>query len=458
MPDKTVLLAEDDASIRLVVNQTLVAAGFDVRATSSPEALERWVRNGEGDVVVSDVYLGDSSIFDLLPSLKLARPELPFIVMSGQNTILTAASAAQHGAFDYLPKPFDIDALSGLVERALKVKGKPVTRTINPESQKAISDAGLPLIGRSDAMQEVYRIIAKVMNTDLTVLIEGESGTGKELAARAIHQLGDAKDGKFVALDLAALPATEIDRQLFGSNGDSGAVHQTGGTLYLDEIGDLPAEAQTQLVKLMRDTSGARIIASTRRNLGRLVNEGKFREDLFYRLNVVRLTMPPLRLRKEDIPELAQAFMIRAQRQGLSAKNLDKSAIDLLMAYDWPGNVRELENLVLRLAVLSPDETITLRDVERELRAGASEQKSTSAGFEKDVETLLHRYVMGDLIAGAEEEGSSVYASVIDQVERPLIRLALSVTAGNKVKAAQLLGMNRNTLRAKINGLGIAED
>jgi two-component system nitrogen regulation response regulator GlnG len=458
MADKTVLLAEDDASIRLVVNQTLVAAGYDVRATSSTDALERWVRNGEGDVVVTDVYLGETSIFDLLPSLKLARPELPFIVMSGQNTILTAASAAEHGAFDYLPKPFDIDMLSSLVQRALKSAPKSSNRAINPEAQKAISDAGLPLIGRSDAMQEVYRIIAKVMNTELTVLIEGESGTGKELAARAIHQLGAAKAGKFVALDLAALPASEINKELFGTGGEGGAVHLKGGTLYLDEIGDLPAEAQTQLVKLLRDSSGARLIASTRRNLGRLVEEGRFREDLYYRLNVVRLTMPPLRLRKEDIPELARAFLIRAQRQGLSAKILDKSAIDLLTAYDWPGNVRELENLILRLAVLSPDEAITLRDVERELRAGASEQKGVSAGLEKDVETLLHRYVMGDLIAGGDSEDSAVYSRVIDQVERPLIKLALSVTAGNKVKAAQLLGMNRNTLRAKINALGIAED
>ncbi len=458
MADKTVLLAEDDASIRLIVNQTLVAAGFEVRATSSPEALERWVRNGEGDVVVSDVYLGDASIFDLLPSFRLARPDLPVIVMSGQNTILTAASAAQHGAYDYLPKPFDIDVLTSLVQRALKAPPKLSTRAINPESQKAISDAGLPLIGRSDAMQEVYRIIAKVMNTDLTVLIEGESGTGKELAARAIHQLGTAKNGKFMALDLAALPASEINRQLFGANGEPGAVQQTGGTLYLDEIGDLPAEAQTQLVKFMRDAAGARLIASTRRNLGRLVEEGTFREDLYYRLNVVRLAMPALRLRKEDIPELARAFLIRAQRQGLSAKSFDKSAIDLITAYDWPGNVRELENLVLRLAVLSPDEIISLRDVERELRAGVSEQKGGDSGFEKEVETLLHRHIMGDLISSADDENASVYARVIDQVERPLIRLALSVTAGNKVKAAQLLGMNRNTLRAKINSLGIAED
>ena len=457
MADKTVLLAEDDASIRLIVNQTLVSAGYEVRATSSPDALQRWVRNGEGDVVVTDVYLGDTSIFDLLPSMKLARPDLPFIVMSGQNTILTAASAAEHGAFDYLPKPFDIDVLSSLVRRALK-SSPSVERLIHPEAQKAVQDAGLPLIGRSDAMQEVYRLIAKVMNTDLTVLIEGESGTGKELAARAIHQLGHSRNGKFIGLDLAAMPAAEISRDLFGANGTDGAVHVKGGTLYLDEIGDLPAEAQAQLVKLLRDAGGARLIASTRRNLGKLVEEGKFREDLFYRLNVMRLAIPPLRHRKEDIPELARAFLIRAQRQGLAARTFEKPALDLMAAYDWPGNVRELENLVIRLAVLSSDSIITLMDVEREMRMGASEQASGHAGFEAEVEALLHRYVMGDLVAGGESGDSMVHSSVIDRVERPLIRLALSVTSGNKVKAAQLLGMNRNTLRAKINALAIAED
>ena len=457
MADKTVLLAEDDASIRLVVNQTLVSAGYEVRATSSPDALQRWVRNGEGDVVVTDVYLGDTSIFDLLPSMKLARPDLPFIVMSGQNTILTAASAAEHGAFDYLPKPFDIDMLSSLVRRALKASPA-LERAIHPDAQKAVADAGLPLIGRSDAMQEVYRLIAKVMNTDLTVLIEGESGTGKELAARAIHQLGHSKGGQFIALDLAAMPAAEVNRELFGTDGNGGAVHMKGGTLYLDEIGDLPAEAQAQLVKLLREPGGARLIVSTRRNLGRLVEEGKFREDLYYRLNVMRLAIPPLRQRKEDIPELARAFLIRAQRQGLAARTFDKSALDLMAAYDWPGNVRELENLVLRLAVLSSDSIITVMDVEREMRMGVAEQTGSSLGFEAEIEALLHRYVMGDLVSGGEGDSSDVYESVVSRVERPLIRLALSVTSGNKVRAAQLLGMNRNTLRAKINALGIAED
>ncbi len=453
MTQKTVLLAEDDASIRLVVNQTLVTAGYQVRATSSADALERWIRNGEGDVVVTDVYLGDTAIFELLPSIKLARPDLPVIVMSGQNTILTAASAAQHGVFDYLPKPFDIDQLTNLVGRALK---GPVRRD-SAALVRSDKENSLPLIGRSDPMQEVYRIISRVMNTDLTVLIEGESGTGKELAAQAIHQLGVGKDGTFKALDLAAMPTEQISRDLFGTEDKPGLAFQKEATLYLDEIGDLPAEAQTQLVKLMREAGGARIIASTRQPLAKLVDEGKFREDLFYRINVVRVFMPPLRQRKEDIAELVRAFLLRAQRKGLAAKQIEPAAMDLMMAYDWPGNVRELENLIMRLAALSPDAVISQRDIERELRAEALKDISSNTSFEKEIETLLHRYVMADLLQASPDD-SKIHQAVLEQVERPLIKLALSVTSGNKLRTAALLGVNRNTLRARINSLGLTDD
>ena len=454
MSQKTVLLAEDDASIRLIVNQTLVTAGYQVRATSSPEALQRWIHNGEGDLVVTDVYLGDASIFEILPSIKLARPDLPVIVMSGQNTILTAASAAQHGVFDYLPKPFDIDQLTDLVGRALK---SPSRKDAAQAARAGDSDGSLPLIGRSDPMQEVFRIISRVMNTDLTVLIEGESGTGKELAARAIHQLGSSKDGPFKALDLAAMPTNQISRDLFGDGEKPGLAFEKGATLYLDEIGDLPAEAQTQLVKLMREAGGARIIASTRQPLSRLVDEGKFREDLFYRINVVRILMPPLRRRKDDIQELVRAFLIRAQRKGLSAKQIESGAMDLMMAYDWPGNVRELENLILRLAALSPDPIISQRDVERELRTEALKDIGTASSFEKEIEALMHRYVMADLLQAAPDD-SKIHQDVLERVERPLIKLALSVTSGNKLRTAALLGVNRNTLRARINSLGLADD
>ncbi|MEO0983655.1 MAG: sigma-54 dependent transcriptional regulator [Pseudomonadota bacterium] len=456
MSERTVLVAEDDPGIRLVVSQTLTAAGYTVRATGSPDALQRWVRNGEGDVVVTDVYMGDTAVFELLPSMKLDRPDLPFIVMSGNNTILTAAAAAEHGAFDYLAKPFDIEVLSGLVERALKKPGG--DRKVQRGAAQAEESATLPLIGRSEEMQDVYRIISRVMNTDLTVLIDGEAGTGKELAARAIHKLGDRSDRPFTALDLSTMEPDRVARELFGDDGAGGSAVQQGATVYLDEVGDLTPEAQAQLVRLMREVDDVRLIASTRRDLPALVEAGEFREDLYYRLNVVRLTMPPLRRRKQDIPELAKAFLIRAQRRGLPEKTFEPAAMDLVAAFDWPGNVRELENLVMRLAALSPDATISAREVEREMRGDQLRAAGSAGGFEKDVELLLNRYVVGELITLDAEGGSQVYASVIERVERPLISLALSVTSGNKVRAASLLGLNRNTLRAKINALGIAED
>lgn len=452
MSQRTVLLAEDDASIRLIVNQTLVSAGYNVRATGSPEALERWIRNGEGDLVVTDVYLTDTAIFELLPSFRLARPELPFIVMSAQNTILTAASAAQHGVFDYLPKPFDIDQLLDLVDRALR--GKSASKSAKPTLP---IDSGLPLTGRSEPMQDVYRIISRVMNTDLTVLIEGESGTGKELAARAIHDLGKPDKGQFFSLDLAAMSTQQVSQDLFGTPDKPGIAYQDDATIYLDEIGDLPAEAQTQLVKLMRENGGGRIIASTRQPLSALVESGSFREDLYYRINVVRIDMPPLRRRKVDIPELVRTFLIRAEQRGLAEKQIDPSAMDLLMAYDWPGNVRELENLIFRLVALSPDDTISQGDIERELRAESMKESAGTTTFEGEIETLLHRFVMADLLKGADDD-EKIYQSVLEQVERPLIRLALSVTSGNKLRTAALLGVNRNTLRARINALGLDKE
>ena len=456
MSQKTVLLAEDDASIRLIVNQTLVTAGYTVRATSSPEALERWVRNGEGDVVVTDVYLTDTPIFELLPSFKLVRPELPIIVMSGQNTILTAASAAQHGAYDYLPKPFDIDQLTDLVGRALE-DTKSTQGVMAKKPKEDGPGSGVPLVGRSAVMQDVYRIISRVMNTDLTVLIEGESGTGKELAARAIHELGESRSGPFYSLDLSMRAPQDVSSELFGSDDAPGVAFDRQATIYLDEVGDLSQDAQTQLVKLMREEGGARIIASTRQPLSALVEAGEFREDLYYRMNVVRIEMPPLRRRKDDIPELVKAFLIRAEARGLASKQVAKPAMELLMAYDWPGNVRELENLIFRLAALSPDATITQRDIERELRAESLKEQGPDASLESEIETLLHRYVMADLLQGGEEDGK-IYHNVLEQVERPLIKLALSVTSGNKLRTAALLGVNRNTLRARMGVLGMTED
>ncbi|MEO0882693.1 MAG: sigma 54-interacting transcriptional regulator [Pseudomonadota bacterium] len=450
MSKPTVLVAEDDASIRMVISQTLTGEGYAVRTTSSPEALQRWIRNGEGDVVVTDVYLDDDPIFDLMPSMRLERPELPIIVMSGQNTILTAASAAEHGAFDYLPKPFDIEALSSLVARALKkqVSGKRIDR----QTRQAEQDAVLPLIGRSEAMQEVYRVVSRVMNTNLTVLIEGEAGVGKELTARAIHDLGQNRDGPFLLLDLDGLSTDEMADAFASIREDAGA------TIYIDEVAGLSADAQARLVRLLRRPGHARLIVSTSYDLDTLVLEGTFRRDLFYRLNVVRLTLPPLRDRREDLPDLAQAFLIRARDQGLPAKRFDPTALDLLAAYEWPGNVRELENVILRLSALSPDAAISARDVESAMRHDLTRAAPASEGLEPEIDQILKRYVMPDLMAADPDEQNRIYHTVMEQVERPLIALALSITSGNKVKAASILGLNRNTLRAKINALGFAED
>jgi two-component system nitrogen regulation response regulator GlnG len=431
-------------------------------------ALWRWIQAGEGDLLITDVYMPDETIFDLLPQIRRERPDLPVIVISAQSTVLTAAQASDHGAYDYLPKPFDIDRLAETVRRALQKKP---ARGQEPAGRRAERDEGLPLIGRSMPMQSVYRVISRVMNNDLTVLVQGESGTGKDLAARAIHDLGRRKKEPFVAVRLAALERAQIEDELFGisraQDGQRrGKVQEAdGGTLFLDEVGDLPLEAQTRLIRFLQDgrssTTGEnidlRIIAATKHDLRMLVDQGLFREDLYYRLNVVALQIPPLRERREDIPDLASAFLVRARKEGLPEKQLDRSAFDLLVAHDWPGNVRELENVIRRLTALSPEPVITAREVERELRSAAP-RASIERDFESEIEALLSRHYMAHFSVApeAEGEGGEIYQSVIEKVERPLIRLALAATNGNKVRAAALLGLNRNTLRSKIQGLGIA--
>lgn len=450
MTKPVILVAEDDTAIRLIISQTLSAEGYAVRTTGSPDALRRWVRDGEGDIVVTDVYLDDDPIFDIMPGMRLERPDLPFIVMSGQNTILTAASAAEHGAFDYLPKPFDLDVLCDLVARALKKAGAGTGPRVDRETRRAEHDAGLPLVGRSETMQEVYRIISRVMNTDLTVLIEGEAGTGKELAARAMHDLGEHSDTPFISLDLDGLGEDEMGTA-FAELGAAGRA-----TVYIDEVAGLSSEAQARLIRLIRQPGPARLIVSTRYDLDKLVSEGTFRRDLFYRLNIVRLALPPLQARKEDIAELAKAFLVRARQKGLPAKRLDDSALDVFATHDWPGNVRELENMILRLCVLGPDAIISSADVEAVMQHDLSRTVLAAGSFEDELGSLLRSYILPDLMAAEPGTPSRIYQSVIEQLERPLISLALSLTAGNKVRAAAILGVNRNTLRSKINALELS--
>jgi len=473
MTGQKILLAEDDAGIRTVVSRALSRQGYDVQATSVAAALWRWIAAGDGDVVITDVALPDENTLDLLPRIRNLRPDLPVIVMSAQNTILTAVRAAERGAFEYLPKPFDIGNLVATVQRSLSGR----QAAAQPDAA-ALSEENLPIIGRSPAMQEIYRVIARLMNTDLTVLITGESGTGKELVARALHDFGKRKGGPFVAVNMAAIPRELIESELFGHEKGSftganarrlGRFEQAeGGTLFLDEIGDMPLEAQTRLLRVLQQgefvpvgghhpvRTNVRIVAASHRDLQLMVGQGLFREDLFYRLNVVPLRLPPLRERVDDIPALVQHFLVKVQADGLPLKTLTPEAMIRLKAHGWPGNVRELENLVRRLAVLYAEETIGEDVIALELEQARATSASESAPADDSLGQAIERHIERYFRAhdGALPP-SGIYDRLIREVERPLIARALAATRGNQLKAADVLGLNRNTLRKKIRELDI---
>ena len=468
----TILIADDDSAIRTVLNQALGRAGYEVRTTGTAAGLWRWIAAGDGNLVVTDVVLPDESGFDLIPRIKRIRPDLPILVMSAQNTLLTAITAAERGAFEYLPKPFDLKEFIQVVQRALASPGNRRETTAI-----AASDDRLPLIGRSPAMQEIYRVIARLTQTDLTVMIMGESGTGKELVARALHDYGKRRHGNFVAVNMAAIPKELVESELFGhergaftgaTNRGIGRFEQAeGGTLFLDEIGDMPLEAQTRLLRVLQQgeyttvggrtpiKTDVRIIAATNRDLRQLITQGLFREDLYYRLNVVPLRLPPLRERSEDIPDLVRHFLRKAEQEGLPAKTLDVESLDTLRRHRWPGNVRELENLIRRLAVLHSGDAIPAAAVLAELKEPVRSFGEEGEGHESlsgSVEKYLTQYFLSQ---GERLPPPGVYDRVLVEVERPLISICLAATKGNQIRAAQLLGLNRNTLRKKIKDLGL---
>ena len=473
MPQGTILVADDDAAIRTVLSQALGRAGYEVRTTGQAGTLYRWAAAGEGDLIITDVVMPDENGFDLVPRIKKVRPDVPIIVMSAQNTFMTAIRASERGADEYLPKPFDLKELISMVGRAM-------SRPKSAVHEDPDHPDDIPLVGRSPAMQELYRALARLMQTDLTVMIMGESGTGKELVARALHDYGKRRRGPFVPVNMAAIPRDLIESELFGHekgsftgalNRASGRFEQAeGGTLFLDEIGDMPMDAQTRLLRVLQQgeyttvggrtpiKTNVRIVAATNKDLRGAIRQGLFREDLFFRLNVVPLRLPPLRERSEDIPDLVRHFFTIAEKEGLPRKQIDVAALDRLKRHRWPGNIRELENLVRRLAALYPQETIVESLIEAEL---AEPESYATEGFEpkqhsqpltlaESIEQHLELYFAQ---FGNDIPPPGLYHRILRELEAPLITVSLAATRGNQIKAAEMLGLNRNTLRKKIRDL-----
>jgi two-component system nitrogen regulation response regulator GlnG len=463
-----ILLVDDDAAIRTVVVQSLKRAGYQVRAAAMLGEVRRELARAVPDVLVTDVVLPDGDGLELAGELARSHPDLPIVVLSARNTLTTAVRAAEAGAYEYLPKPFDLDTLTATVAAARSRRGEAgILPVIDDDPQ-------LPLIGRSPAMQEVYRIIARVVSNDLTVLVSGESGTGKELVARAIHELGRRRAAPFVAINMAAIPRELIEAELFGHERgaftgaqarSAGRFEQAaGGTLFLDEIGDMPMEAQTRLLRVLQQgefttVGGARtikadvrIVAATNRDLQQAVSSGQFREDLFYRLNVVPIVLPALRERRGDIAMLARHFLERAAADGLPRKTLDDDAVDGLEAHEWPGNVRELENAMRRLAALSRDDRIDAAALRGVLGDASPAPLTGDVAIDTAVQARLDRFAREE--PRALEDGT-LYDRVIAEVERPLIAAMLRRHGGNQLRAARALGLNRNTLRKRLDALGI---
>ena len=455
--DGTILVADDDRTIRAVLTQALTRAGCKVRATGSIETLWRWIDEGDGDVVISDVNLPDGDGLEMLPAIKRKRKDLPVIIISAQNTVITAIKASELGAYDYLPKPFDLKKLLSKVNKALSNQGS----NNNIIQQDGAVDPELPLIGSSPLMQDVYRFLARVLHTDLSTIITGESGTGKDLLAHTMHDLGSRAPMDFVRINISSSNIDKIEGTLIGGKEDlniSPALKSS--TIYFDEISEMSDETQLQLLDLLRSDAvinkNYRFISSSRLSLQNLISQGIIREDLFYRLNVVNINLPPLRDRVGDIPDLTKHFLQQSALSGMPKKVISAKAIQLLQNAPWAGNIRELENFINSLVVLISDEEITPIHVEENLNlipsVNSNELDADNGKLSSSVEKHIKRYF--DL-HGDSLPPPGLYNRILKEIELPLIALSLSATRGNQIKTSELLGINRNTLRKKIKDLDI---
>ena len=470
----TVLLVEDDKGISTVITAALSEEGFETTNCASIAERDELLGAQQFDVMLTDIMLEDGDGLETISAVRSKAPTMPIIVLSAQNTLDTAVRASETAAFEYFPKPFDLDELTRAVRQAtVQAAGQKLgLGTSEAGAAPALEEAsqeGLPFVGRSQAMQGVYRMITRVMSNDLTVLITGESGTGKELVAEAIHELGARKTGPFVAVNTAAIPHDLIESELFGheKGAFTGAVSQSlgkfeqahGGTLFLDEIGDMPAEAQTRLLRALQSgrirrvggrqeiAVNVRIVAATNRALEPMIEAGSFREDLYYRLNVVPIELPPLRDRRDDIGALVRNFLVQAEKEGLPAHKIDEEAIALLEKRPWRGNVRELRNVALRLALLARDDVIDAALVADALPKSETDSAAKNAAG--------YQGALAGWLKEANVPFGTLYHSSLAAFEKPLFEHALRETEGNQVRAAQLLGINRNTLRKRLGELEI---
>ena len=474
-----VLIIEDDKNLREIIFDFLQEKGIYVVSAESGEDGLNLLKKDYIPVVVLDLFLPGISGFDLMKKWeKIGDYDINFIVITAQAMTRNAIEAMKRGAFEYIVKPFDLDELDIVVKRALKS----IEEKENMESLvREISTAYQPeemLVGNSPPMQEVYKAIGRVADTDVTVLIEGESGTGKELVAKAIHFNSSRFAKPFIPINMAAIPSELLESELFGyeEGAFTGAVRRypgkfllaNGGTIFLDEIGEAPLSIQAKLLRVLEEKKviplggknevklDVRIIAATNKDLKQLINEGKFREDLYYRLSVFNIRLPPLQERLEDIPVLLAHFVKRFSRiHGVHEKTFTEKAVKLLMEQKWPGNVRELENTILRVILSTPGEVIDEKEMSEILGIGKSESLDNS-GFSDLVFKYLKRIF--ETVNPDDLDNSTLYHDVIKKVEKPLIRLSMEKTGWNQVKAAKLLGINRNTLRKKILELNIKKN
>jgi two-component system nitrogen regulation response regulator GlnG len=452
---------DDDQSVRWVLEKALRQAGMTARTFERAEHLLEAISHGEPDVLITDVRMPGMSGIALLERLRSTSPDLPIIVITAHSDLENAVAAYKGGAFEYLPKPFDVDEAMELVRKAARQSG-------NGEADDEAAPSGISsIIGQAPAMQEVFRSIGRLSGSSMTVLITGESGTGKELIARALHEHSPRADKPFVALNTSAIAADLLESELFGhekgsfTGADSrriGRFEQAdGGTLFLDEIGDMSPALQTRLLRVLAESEfyrvggqqsikvDVRVIAATNQDLARAVKESRFREDLYHRLNVIRINSPPLRQRRADIPVLLNHYLAEAAKElETPAKSIDADALDMLQSYDWPGNVRQLVNTTRRLTVTAPGTVITTEDIPTEL--GGSETSQRAA---QDWTRSLASWAERQLSA----KSGPLLETALPEFEKTLIQIAMSQTGGHRQEAAKLLGWGRNTLTRKMKSL-----